>query len=68
MLDSFAYFNKYDDDDFHVRKHNRRRKIDKRSKAREDFMKVNGAGLKSVILPLLEKKAKESREKRKGQK
>ena len=49
------------EDEFNIKKQNRRAKIDKRSRAKEDFMKVNNIGAKKVILPLLEKKAKEAR-------
>ena len=66
MFDSYAYFDKYGDEDFKVKKANRNRKIDKRAKANEDFQRMNGAGLKSVILPLLAKKAREARKNEKG--
>ena len=65
MSDYYEYFAKYDEDDFRVKKSNRNRKIDKRAQAKEDFMKVNGAGLKKVILPLLQKKAREAKDERK---
>jgi hypothetical protein len=49
---------KYDENDFNIKKSNRRRKIDKREKAKEDFMKMNRRGLITDILPLLAKDAK----------
>lgn len=64
----YEYFDKYDDHDFPVKKSNRNRKIDRRAQAREDFMKLNGQGLKSTILPLLAKKAKEAKDGRRRQK
>lgn len=60
MLNKFEYQTKYDEDDFKIKKSNRRRKIDKRAQAHEDFMRVNGIGLKKVILPLIIKKGRES--------
>jgi hypothetical protein len=60
MSDPYTYYAKYDEENFRIKKANRDRKIDKRAQANEDFMKLNGQGMKSVILPLLAKKAKES--------
>ena len=62
MLAKYEYFDKYDDEDFRVKKSNRNRKIDKRAQAKEDFMRVNGQGLKSTILPLLAKRTREIRD------
>ena len=59
----YEYFDKYNEDDFRIKGGNRDRKIDKRAKAKQDFMKINGQFLKSDILPLLEKKARKAREK-----
>ncbi len=59
MLDTkFAFWNEFSEVDFPTKKQNRDRKIDKRARAKQDFMKLNSAGLKKVILPILERKAK----------
>ena len=55
------------EDEYPIKKANRHRKIDKREQANEDFQRVNGLGLKKVILPLIGKKAKEAREKRENE-
>lgn len=52
------------EDEYNIKKSNRRNKVDKRMRAREDFMKVNNIGVKKVILPLLEKKAREAKRNR----
>lgn len=54
----------YVDEEYDIKKRNRREKIDKRARANQDFMKVNNIGVKKVILPIIEKRAKEAREKR----
>lgn len=59
------YWDKYDEDDFRIKKDNRNKKIDKRARAKEDFMKMNGRGLISDILPLIVKKGKEAKKGRK---
>jgi len=60
-------YDKYDaEEEYPVKKSNRRNKVDKRQRAHEDFMKVNNIGVKKVILPLLEKKSREARAKREG--
>lgn len=64
MSISWDYFNRYDDEEFKVKKSNRRRKIDKRAQAHEDFMRLNGQGFKSTILPLLAKKSQEAKGKK----
>lgn len=52
-------FSKYEDEDYlPIKKGNRRAKIDKRAKAHEDFMRMNGRGLLTVTLPVIEKKGK----------
>lgn len=61
-LAKYEYFDKYDENDFPTKGKNRDKKIDKRAKANQDFMKINGQGLKSTILPLLRKKAKEAKD------
>lgn len=57
------WWDKYDEDDVYIKKVNRRAKIDKRAKAKEDFMKMNGRGLITDILPILAKNAKNARKK-----
>lgn len=65
MLDTkWAYYDKYDEDDFRIKKSQRNERVDKRAKAKEDFMKVNNIAAKKVILPILQKRAKEAKEKR----
>ncbi len=66
MSDPYEYWEMYDENDFIIKKSNRRAKIDKIAKAKEEFMKVNGRELKTTILPLLAKRAKEARNKREG--
>lgn len=61
-LAKYEYFDKYDDHDFPVKGKNRDNKIDKRAKANEDFMRINGQGFKSTVLPLLAKKARQVRD------
>lgn len=56
MLD---YYAKYDEDSTPIKKQNRRAKIDKRERERQDFMKVNGRGLITDVLPAIAKRAKE---------
>lgn len=60
----YEYFDKYDESDFRIKGGNRDRKIDKRAKAKQDFMRINGQGLKSTILPLLGKRRREELENR----
>lgn len=59
----YAYFDKYSEEDFRIKKAQRNERIDKRARAKEDFMRVNNAGAKKVILPLLQKRAREAKEK-----
>ena len=62
MLDlgvKFMYQAKYGDETDHkVKGAQRDERIDKRKRAREDFMKINSRGLKSDILPTIAKKTK----------
>lgn len=56
MLDYWA------DDEYVIKKSNRRAKRDKIEQGKEAFEKLNGRGLKSVILPLLAKRARQERD------
>jgi hypothetical protein len=66
MIDTY-YFDKYSDDDFPIKKQQRNERIDRRAKMRQDFMRVNNIGAKKVILPLLEKRARESKKDKKNE-
>lgn len=61
-----TYWEQMDEDDFDhlIKKANRRAKVDRISKAKEEFMKVNGQKLKSTILPILNEQTKEARKRR----
>lgn len=51
----------FDEDELYsqfVKGANRNRKIDKRNRAKQDFMKVNNMGVKKIILPLIAKKSR----------
>lgn len=62
MLDTY-YFDKYDEDDIRIRKQQRNDRVDRRAKMKQEFMKVNSAGLKKQILPLIAKKSREGKRK-----
>jgi hypothetical protein len=55
---------KYDDDEyFPVKKKNRREKREKIEVYKEAFMKLNGRGLITDVLPAIGKRARKEREK-----
>jgi hypothetical protein len=57
----YEFFSEDDEEQF-IKKKNRRRKREKIERSKELFQKLNGQGMKSVILPLLEKRSRQERE------
>lgn len=56
------YYTKYDEDNVSIKKENRRAKIDKRERQKQDFMKINSRGLITDVLPAILKRAREDKD------
>lgn len=58
-----TFWEQMTDEDYPIKKQQRNERVDKRAKMKQEFMKVNSAGLKKQILPLLSKKSREGKRK-----
>lgn len=65
MINYDNFWEFYDEDDYPIKKGNRRAKREKIERSKEAFMKLNGRGLISDILPTI---GKLSKKEKKGQK
>lgn len=62
LYDPATFWEQMSDEDYPIKKQQRNDRVDKRAKMKQDFMKVNSAGLKKQILPLIGKKSREAKE------